>query len=396
MYLARKIPPKSRMAADACTFTTISSAEESVPQPCKRVCCVLFKSSNTDDTTWRDTQIVGLYESIEKLKTLFKNYVLLLIVDKATKDDVAFQKAISTIPKSVKFCLMQFDCPKYQAADGRHIGVFATLIRFAPIIKDSPLASNGTNLLLDVEPWQKYTKRLDVTNKFVETFNASVSRAKRIDIAFITIVGNEFSDVFRKARRKHKHSLPYVRSNAIMSLHPIGNQIMTDFLTDLKRNKHREWVFGRRDGMFDYGVDDIFVNLYLLPHLYVSRVRIAFYERFDLAAPFFYCRQQILEHPKSFQILRNIFGSLIAPSSVEQTLTWIDQVFYYVSHASEKLKGEYAQVAAKFWTEIYLHPDWLPPWYIDVISKFRGKLFGAVVTVVCKGEPDRVFDVDHD
>lgn len=363
-----------------CSFVEIHNDFDNDIDP--QMCYSISKTYIGNESSWK-LRVLDPIEQLVRLskKKFKKKFKLLLLTDELTLMDSSFISLSQLLAKTAKLKIVCFKCPTYQNRNSTYPSVFGNFVRFYfSCLTDASIRSFPTICLGTV----KETEKLYDAFGLIEKLNLTV------DFLYISKIGNEVSPVWESLQSKHRIILPYMDAATFCAYRPFDASVLIQFLENFSRKKPlQSWVYGRLYKPLDHGVDDVFANLYLLPHLYASGFKIAWYEKFDIATPFFYFRDHILKDDRTLFLLGSVFGDLLRVDDVDNTLAELDILFYNVVKASSEEQKHLLATARQFWKVLEIYPDWFPLWYTKRILKFKGKLFGEAVVIAQQGQSEQ-------
>lgn len=345
---------------------------------------IITKPIDLPDSVWELRNLDPLRYALIDLKAA--KVRLCLFVDDDTIKNIRFQKVIRN-NKTVKTkqCIMPFPWIAQDPQLHRSPQLF-NLLHFYPAL--SPDAVSNVPRMINQD--RGHVDRLLLANSFIQRYNKTASIEEQAALVYVARIGNEQSDVWKKAVKKHNLNLPYMDPCSLIVYKNLSyNDMLSQFIQDeLESCQNKEWIYGKMSSRFDVGTDDIFVNLHLLPQMFQDGLTIAYIEIFDIAAPFFYFREAILTDSRSLMLITAIFGHLFPIANVRDALSDVDLLFYKCADATRQQQRTLHDAVLRFWKVIDIYDDWFPTSYIARIQKFYGKLFGVSLNICRQGQQE--------
>lgn len=202
--------------------------------------------------------LYGIENWLLLLNDHLPNFYLRVYIDDSIIKNNNFYNKIKELNKTnKKLQLIYFNCDKFKNNNTHHKDLFPTLIRFLPLFDYS---ENDTNYVLirdlDVERYNKNVKLL--FSNYIDKF----SKIRNKSGVIMNLIGYE-PDHIKNINNKWGFNImaPALSTNIKLSI-----SILNNFIDKLHKNNHNT---------LKYGVDEIFINNYLLDHYLPYRDNIA-------------------------------------------------------------------------------------------------------------------------
>ncbi len=253
----------------------------------------------------------GLKRLIAMRNERMPSYKIRIFIDKSIADD----KYIMSILKSDKnIQIVKYTCPNYMETNKYyHRGTFGTLVRFFPMFD---FENNDANLVIvsDIELNKNDTEVMIKISKSLHLF-----KNKLAFMYYSNIFLSEFLNLNKKyifaGRLFNTTRLP--KSSIINFMENINNVVVDNPLYQGKGEPNNENI--------RYGIDETYLNKYLLKDLDESGIRYGFYTKYNISNFFYYFRDKVLSHPDSEKYLKMILGdSYMNNKDVSENLTLLD------------------------------------------------------------------------
>ncbi len=375
-----------------CSFKSAYTAEQTHRT---EVVCVLFKTQHKTKS-WM-TYVSGLSKLLGLLNTKFPQTAMLLFLDDAANHDPAVNRLLTSLrgrgpEEKQNVSVFGFRCSDF-LHNGIHKQLFATLVRFFPMFQKRKRPEGSCVATLDVEPGHAHVASLHRIIEVAVRFNAG--RREKLALVYAAKEKHFVDEWFLSVKAT---PLPYVEASGVVAFASVRSDSMTRLLADVRSNRLGRWVYGPLKGAFDYGIDEIYTNQYLLPDVYDRGQLIGYFATFDLAAVLFYARQYLLKCVRTHEFLAYMLDVRSNERSVEEMLSWIDSSFRVGSRVKVDSHVR-TRIAQRFWRVLdeCLRTDclWFPRQYMEYLSLFSGATMGSDFLVVnSKGLSPQVVRLD--
>jgi hypothetical protein len=230
---------------------------------------------------------------------------------------------------------------------------------------------------MDVEPSTETVNEMRTLLRFEQKYER-LHPQKPLDIFYAGKMRYDVDPVFNKLRRS---LLPYSIAQTFVVRKRLPLTVLQDFVD--KHDGPHDWVYGKLNNPYDRGVDELFLNLYVIPAAEKLHYRIAYLDEFTIADGFFYFRQQLLQHPKTPELMGYIMGK--EQPDAEKALDKFDKIFYT---ASKRITEEKNECTRRYWALldhlVAAGKAWMPlPYMSRLLKNYRGcTYFSGLVTYV--------------
>lgn len=343
------------------------------------------------------TYVSGLGKLLVLLNTKFPQTAMLLFLDDAANRDPVVNRVLTSrrdrgTEKEQNVSVFGFRCSEF-LHNGIHKQLFATLVRFFPMFRERRGPEGSCIATLDVEPGQAHVSSLHRIIEVAVRFNAR--QKEKLALVYIAKEKHFVDEWFLSVKAT---PLPYIEASGVVAFATVSSDSMTRFLADVRSDRLGRWVYGPLKGAFDYGIDEIYTNQYLLPDVNNRDQLIGYFATFDLAAVLFYARQHLLKCTRTHEFLAYILEVRSNGKSVEEMLSWIDTSFRVGSRVKVKTRVK-TRIAQRFWRVLdeCLRTNclWFPRQYMEYLSLFSGATMGSNFLVVNrKGRSPQVVRLD--
>jgi hypothetical protein len=255
------------------------------------VCASFFKMAGGGYRNFTEYTKGVLYLA-KYVKTYMKDFTLRLFIEKSIYNDKTIMKELNK-DKSIEIVL--YNCPSYIKDKDKHRGVFGTFVRFFPFFNFNNNDAN-TVLISDID----YNNYNEVKKKFGNIYNIyKTLNKKKVDLFIINnLVGTlTNNNIFYDSKYLHPYYTAWkqiinkkydkdllLEYFKIIDKRPEYNLQVINGENVVKKRKilMSEYIFNRVDGFnkypnnriekscnkkFVYGIDEYFLNKYLLKYI---------------------------------------------------------------------------------------------------------------------------------
>lgn len=263
----------------------------------------------------------GLKDWPELARRFFPGFGLQLFVDDNILRDPVVRPYLDSAEARDAFDVWRFECPEVLEKNGFHRGLFASMVRFFPIVK-FPGARPGPVAVFDVEPLRDDALLLSGAIKAVH--------GRKVDFMYYGPPNPHFP-----TRRYGDCVFPYVFAGRTVAFKRFPVRLLSEFIAripELGRSARPYSGAAVTDDPYSYGIDEVFMNNWFLPKILEEGATVAYLEKFEITQLFYRHADKIRKDPRSLERLRYIlspFGrSAGAPRSVQEGIKRFDREFY--------------------------------------------------------------------
>jgi hypothetical protein len=315
----------------------------------------------------------------EGLKKLIKlidnqnNYILRIFIDSHIKEDSDIMKILNS---SNKVEIIVFKCLKY-IKDDYHIDLFATLIRLFPIFNFKNNDSNNV-IIIDVDLKKNDIKTLEKILKIKE------NKKK--------IIGNGTAEDLLINKIK-----PYYYCNLVCFFNiKFEKKILEDFINNIENIKDCG-KYNKRTTPFGFGVDEIFLNKFLLTDKNINKIDIGVLFLYDINWFFYYYKDELLKenYNLTYKNLRIILGKYYKKNNVYELFKLIDKYIYNISN-NNKIKN---YLSARFYylikNLINNKIEWFHIDNLKLINKYFNNIVESESIIFYNNKTLEIKDIEH-
>jgi hypothetical protein len=239
------------------------------------ISCSIFKLKNI----YKDISkyIDGLYILLETV--LLNNIKLIVFYDDSIKYDIQFNNIFNKYKNKILFCYYKFN--DFIDKDGYHKGIFGTFVRLMPIflknikykclfISDIDYDINRCNLIV-------YIINKFIKSKYNLCFNYIIGREYRYNNLY-SIPNTNMLILFNFYTKKKYYKIESIFFNFLNKLKNNDKEIYNIInnkinITNEYLNKYNYTLSNSRqirnidNNMFSYGVDELFLNIEIMPYI---------------------------------------------------------------------------------------------------------------------------------
>lgn len=272
--------------------------------------CVFFKMKKHYKRF--NIYIDGLKRLLVFRKEKMSDFKLRLFVDQSIVDD---RYIMSILKNDSNVQIVKYTCPNFLEDDKYfHRGTFGTLVRFFP--------------MFDFE--NNDAKRVIVTdielNKFdtemVEKINRELGEREE-KLAFIY-----YSNIFFSFELGYQSQ--YIFAGRLFNTKRMPKESIINFINNIQNVKIVNPFYQSKAGSdtepIKYGIDETFLNQYLLKDLDKAGIAYGYYAKYNISSYFYYNKQKILSNPNSEKYLEKILGNHYDKTkNVDENLRVLDE-----------------------------------------------------------------------
>lgn len=306
-----------------------------------------------------------------------REYVFVLFIDQNIADDPTIMKVINNSHNTVP---VLFKCAKYMK-EKYHSDLFGTLVRFFPMF-DFPENPCNIVICIDVDLHDEDYIRLKCLMKH--------------QIKGVTSSGDVQTLIYN-------NTPPYIYAHLVCyNREKYAHKLIIDFIENAENEKSKG-KYGKRLTPFGFGVDEIFLNQYLLPKIGNYKCIIDY----QIAYFLYHSKTHILETTridKSSKILEMIMGDYVTPGvNANDMLHFIDKYTYGIHEKTDinnELSRRFTQVMnylitnKKTWMESNIQ-HFIHKYLKNIISACIVLTVDNNVNIVNVKEYDGVYDDDY-
>ena len=325
---------------DICEFKLIGNSKY-YDKKTNILSCCFFKMNKHYKNF--DIYINGLKKWIKFLESFEHNYIFRLFID----DNIYNDKQIMDIINSTnKIESILFSCKKYKKGN-YHIDLFATLVRFFPFFNFKNNDSNNV-IVVDLDFFETY-------NYFFDVFKYLMKN--NID---------QFCGKMKMSEFIGKNKV-YIYANLMSYSNKFDKNIIINFIKNAENVKEKS-VYNKRKTTFDYGIDEIFINDYLLKNKEKCGLI-----PYGISYFLYYTKNRILKSKNSKLILKYILGKFYNNHmTIKDMFSFIDKNTY------KKEDNTSLYLITRFYKIIsYLHDKnikWLPRSLMNILNLYLNNL----------------------
>lgn len=321
--------------------------------------CVFFKMKKHYKRF--NIYIEGLKRLLIFRKEKMPNFKLRLFVDQSIVDD---KYIMSILKNDSDVQIVKYTCPNFLEEDKYfHRGTFGTLVRFFP--------------MFDFE--NNDAKRVIVTdielNKFdtemVEKINRELGN-KEEKIAFIY-----YSNIFFSFELGYESQ--YIFAGRLFNTMRMPKESIINFINNIQNvkivNPFYQGKAGNEEEPIKYGIDETFLNQYLLKDLDQAGVKYGYYAKYNISSYFHYNKQKILSNVNTEKYLEKILGNHYNRSKdISYNLSILDSKTHGVLEEKKSVLPLETKDIVKKFTELMFYfdenkiYDWIPKKIVTTIA----------------------------
>lgn len=283
-----------------------------------------------------------IMKSMNKILNKEDKFTLRLYID----DNIYNDKAIFNILNNIEnISLIKFSCCEFLSKknEGHHIGLFGTLIRYYQFF-DFEKNDARHILLFDADIDEKqiyvsiYNYLLSIKNKFYNEitmfYNGNYLRYFENE----NILPNKFTISYVNPIVYNNKLLPYLVSNSLIIYKKINKEIFIDFMKRLREIIDKEpfekkdiWstyinlcitdYFKYCDQNICYGIDEYFLNQFLLKYLVENNYNVAYYTQHNISNILYILRlakdKELNKYMSKFEIYESEAENLYKDDNIE-------------------------------------------------------------------------------
>lgn len=294
------------LTAEICNFTPYSSAELILPNI---ISLTLFKLPKF----YKDFQVYvdGMMSWVKFQKIYFPEFQMKLAIDDNIANDASLSAKLTEFGKVAN--IVKFNCPRFYGDDGYHKGLFGSMVRFLPMfdISNSP---KGIVVIQDIEPGESHVA------EFSKLIHNVIKVALPVDFFYYGLYEQFSAKSFPSSDVK----FPYIYAGKCASFTRLPIEYFNNFMEQLESGKFDKAVSRYKNnkkrsdfGVYDYGIDEIYLNDYLLPELIKTDKIVAFSRNYNIAYILYEYRDEIAKYPKTLDILRYVLHPLVALNKIK-------------------------------------------------------------------------------
>ena len=275
--------------------------------------------------------ILGLKRWIKFLKSFDNDYVMRIFIDKNIYED---QQIIRIINRCEKIEPVIFTCPEYMNR-GYHVDVFGSLVRFFPIFK---FRNNDAGKVIIVD--------IDLSEEDMGKVHYLMKSLNKGIIGSSMYIENMHNRTY----------IPYMFAGTLQVDDKYPKELLIDFISNInninynKEKKSKITVYSPKSQNnlkkpFRYGVDEFFLNNYLLKNEKSYSLLSLYYPSTFL----YYYKDHILSNNYSHNILKYIIGKYYKNGITNNIMfDIIDKSLYRINNINIKTK----YIARRFYIKI--------------------------------------------
>lgn len=288
---------------DICSLTLLNGVNFSLNKKVNILSTSFFKMNNHYKNF--NIYIRGLKSWIRFLNSFENNYVLRIFIDDNVRKD---RNIMNIMNSSKKIQLILFSCDNYK--NGKyHKDVFGTLLRFFPLFD---FENNDSNNVIVVD---------------IDLHEEDKARCK----FFMQTKLDNFTAMAAITPLLYENKKAYVFAGLMSVKDKYDKNILLKFIKNAHNIKDKGF-YNKRETTFGFGVDEIFINNYLLPNVkkYSSIIE------YNISYFLFHSKKRIMKSKNSEIIFKSIIGKYYKEGmSVEDMYNFIDSKTYMVKERNE-------------------------------------------------------------
>ena len=165
-----------------------------------------------------------------------------------------------------------------------------------------------------------------------------------LEVMYVAKDRHSYNDVFKELR---KTNLPYALAQLIYITKKLPRTLIHEFLKVAAH--YDKWVYGPFNKPYSFGIDELFLNVYILPKAEKLGFRIGYMTGFTIVDGFFYFKDEIESHPSSQEYLLWI-TQLEETMTLFELLLFMDETFYL--KATKRSSSRKSTMVKRYWTLI--------------------------------------------
>ncbi len=300
----------------------------------------------------------GLKTWVKFINSFKHNYIIRLFIDNNVYEDQTIMKIINSCPYMEPIL---FECADYM--DNKyHIELFGTMVRFFPMFDFKNNDSNKV-IISDID------LKVPDLPRMRELINQS----------FHSNIFTGFSGLGEFGKNTSK-PLPHLYANGLYAPEIYKKKIIIDFIKNIHTLKNVGY-YGKRLTDWGFGVDEIFINEYLVHKMPQYNFIFQYTSLYILK----HYKYEIIDNPESVKIMKQILGKyynnkISLLENIEKNRIEILNTPY--------INEKYIEISKRFYSTIKeLHDTnnkWLPDIFMDLLlNKFKN-----IIKSVCLIEFD--------
>lgn len=300
----------------------------------------------------------GLKNWVKFINSFKHNYIIRIFIDNNVYEDKEIMKIINSCPYMEPIL---FECADYMEKK-YHIELFGTMVRFFPMFD---FKNNDSNKVI--------VSDIDLKNYDLPRIRELINQS------FHSNVFTGFSGL-GEFGVDHNKPLPHIYAGGLYSPEIYKKKIIIDFIKNIHTLKNVGY-YGKRFSDWGFGVDEIFLNEYLVHKM--PRFNFIFqYTSFYILK---YYKYEIVANPESIKIMKQILGKYYNNKiSLAENIEKIRNEMKNSTSINEKD----IEISKRFYSTIKeLHDNnnkWLPDIFMDLLlNEFKN-----IIKSVCLIEFD--------
>jgi len=302
------------------------------------------------------------------------HFKLLLFIDQNINDDSTIMNIIKSSRNTIPIL---FKCSEYMTGQ-YHTDLFGTLVRFFPMtdLENNPF---NVSICVDVDLHDDDYSRV-----------VSLIRHKPKGIT----VSADMTKIF------YQNTSPYAYAGMICYNRPkISFNTLSSFIKNADKIESKG-NYGKRETTFGYGIDEIFLNDYLLKSVATFKIIIDY----QLSYFFYHSKPRLLDKSMidvSNELLSIMLGSLNdAKMQTEEKINLIDKLTYQtktITDTTNELSCNFSQILHQL---AKIKKYWFEPKVQDFIHKYLSHVIATILVVKTNSKGDingvRHYDTIYD
>lgn len=281
------------------------------------ISCVFFKMRKHYKNFKK--YVSGLQRLIIFREKFLPNFKLRIFIDQTIVDDIEVMKILNK--DKVNIQPVKYTCENYQEDNKYyHKGTFGTLVRFLPmfdfdnndakhvIIADIELNDDDMRATKDI--YENYVNS-DNKKKITFLYNGNIYKIFNIDNVFY----------------------PHVYAGRLFNFKRIDKNIIISFIENIYNIPSENQTCGYsknqdNDDEIKYGIDECFLNKYLMKHFIESGTIFSYFVKYEIQAYFYFNIKEII-NKKNKKYIKKIMGKYYDNrKTMEKNIGIFDEFFY--------------------------------------------------------------------